>query len=219
MRSDFDLQKDVIDELTWEPSIEAAEIAVSVENGIVVLRGHVKSLPEKWMAQRVAKHVQGVRAVTDELVVKFAGDSQRDDGDIARAALNALDWNASVPANRVKVLIENGWVTLEGTVEHHYQKRAAEDAMSYLRGAKGVSNQIMVKPRVSPGDVKNQIRKALERLADVDARKITVEATEGDVILRGNVRTWAERDEAERAAWAAPGVSGVRNDIHIAAVR
>lgn len=215
MRPDVDLQRDVIDELAWEPSVEATNIGVSVKNGIVALRGHVRSLSEKWTAERVAQHVHGVRAVTDELEVKVAGDSQRDDEDIARAALNALDWHASVPAGRIKVLVENGWITLEGTVEHHYQQRVAEDAVRNLKGAKGVSNLIVAKPLVSPRDVKDQIRKALERAADVDARKISVESTAGSVILRGNVRTWAERDEAERAAWAAPGVIAVQNEIRI----
>lgn len=215
MRSDLDLQRDVVDELAWEPSIDAASVGVSVENGIVALRGHVKSLSEKWTAERVVQHVYGVRAVTDELEVKLAGDSRRDDEDIARAALNALDWHTSVPPGRVKFLVENGWITLEGTVDHHYQKRAAEDAVHNLKGVKGVSNLIVAKPLVSPRDVKNQIQKALERAADVDARKISVESTDGSVILRGTVRTWAERDEAERAAWAAPGVVGVQNEIRI----
>ena len=215
MKSDFELQRDLLDELAWEPSVDAAEIGVSVENGIVILNGTVKSFSEKWTAERVAQRVEGVRAVTDELVVKLAGDSQYSDADIARAAVNALDWNASVPRNQIKVLVENGWVTLQGSVEYRYQKDVAEGAVRNLKGVKEVSNLIIVKPHISPGDVIQAIKKALHRAAQVDAEKISVEASAGKVILRGNVRTWAEREEAERAAWAAPGVTNVQNDIRI----
>jgi osmotically-inducible protein OsmY len=215
MKTDKELQQDVLDELVWEPSVDAAEIGVSVENGVVILNGTVKSLTEKWTAERVTQRVEGVRAVTDELAVKLAGDGQHTDADIAQAAVNALDWNASVPRNRIKVLIENGWVTLDGSVEYHFQKDAAEGAIRNLKGVKGVSNMIAIKPRVSAVDVIHAIKKALHRAAQVDAEKISVEANAGKVILRGNVRTWAEREEAERAAWAAPGVSNVQNDIRI----
>ena len=218
MKKDSELQRDVMDELAWEPSVDAAEIGVSVENGVVILNGTVKSLTEKWTAERVTQHVEGVRAVTDELVVKLAGDSQHTDADIAQAAANVLDWNTSVPPNRVKVLVQNGWITLGGSVEYHFQKTAAENAVHHLKGVKGVSNLIGVNPRVSAGDVIHAIKKALHRAAQVDAEKISVEASAGKVILRGNVRTWAEREEAERAAWAAPGVTNVQNDIQIVAV-
>lgn len=215
MRTDKQLQQDVLDELVWEPSVDAAEIGVSVENGVVILNGTVKSLTEKWTAERVTQRVEGVRAVTDELTVKLAGDSQHNDPDIAQAAVNALDWNTSVPRNRIKVLVENGWVTLDGSVEYHFQKDAAEGAIRNLKGVKGVSNMITLKPRVAAGDVIHAIKKALHRAAQVDAEKISVEASAGKVILRGNVRSWAEREESERAAWAAPGVTNVQNDIRI----
>lgn len=151
MKTNSELQRDVLDELAWEPSVDAAEIGVSVENGIVILNGTVKSLNEKWTAERVAERVDGVRAVTDELVVKLPGDSQYSDADIAQAAVNALDWNASVPRDRIKILVEHGWVTLQGTVECYFQKGAAETAVRHLKGVKGVSSLIAIKPLVFGG--------------------------------------------------------------------
>lgn len=218
MKTDKELQRDVLDELAWEPSVDAAEIGVSVENGVVILNGVVKSLGEKWAAERVAQRVGGVRAVTDELVIKLPGDTQHSDADVAQAALKALDWNASVPRDRIRVLVEHGWVTLKGTVEYHFQKDAAESAVRNLRGVKGVSNTVTIKPSASEVNVIHAIKKALHRAAQVDAETISVEAKDGKVILRGSVRTWPEREEAERAAWSAPGISDVENDIRVALV-
>lgn len=216
MRTDSELQRGVIEALAWEPSIDGAAIGVSAESGIVMLNGTVKSLPQKWTAVRVAQHVSGVKAVTDELTVRLPGDCERSDADIARAAVNALDWNVSVPRNRVKVVVEHGRITLEGEVRFHYEKIAAERAVRNLIGVTGVNNVISVMPpKISAGDVKHRIEQALERAAEVDADKISVEAANGKVTLRGNVKSWTERDEAEWAAWAAPGVSGVENYIRI----
>jgi len=216
MRTDTELQRGVMEALAWDPSIDAAGIGVSSESGIVVLTGIVKSLPQKWTAERVAQRVAGVKAVTDAIIVKLPGDSERSDADIARAAVNALDWNVSVPRNRVKVVVEHGRITLDGDVRFHYEKIAAERAVRHLIGVTGVSNLISVKPpKVSVGDVKQRIEQALERAAELDAGKISVEAVEGKVTLRGTVNSWTERDEAEWAAWAAPGVSRVENDIRI----
>jgi osmotically-inducible protein OsmY len=218
MKTDKELQRDILDELTWEPRVDAADIGVSVEDGVVILNGRAKSLIEKWVAERVAQRVEGVRAVTDEIAVKLPGDSQYGDADIAHAAANALDWHVSVPRSRIKVVVEDGWIALKGNVDYQYQKEAAEDAIRGLRGVKGVRNTIIVTPpSISPGNINQKIEKALERAAQVDAQKITVETEGGKVILHGDVRTWAEREEAERAAWAAPGVFAIENDIRIAA--
>jgi osmotically-inducible protein OsmY len=217
MKSDNELQRHVMEELAWEPSVDAAGIGVSTNDGIVTLSGEVKSYPEKWAAEKAAQRVSGVRAVTDQIVVTLPGGSHQSDTDIARAAADSLDWNISVPRKRIKVLVKDGFITLDGNVDFYYQKAAAEEAVRHLTGVRGVYNQLTVKPAVMAADVKNKIEKALERAAEVDARKISVEARDHRVILSGKVRTWLEREEAERAAWAAPGVSDVKNDIRIAA--
>jgi osmotically-inducible protein OsmY len=217
MKSNLQLQRDVMDELAWEPSVDAAEIGVSVESGIVTLNGTVKSFPQKWAAERAAQRVGGVKAVSDEITVNLPGGEHHTDTDIARAAVNSLEWNASVPRNHVKILVKNGFITLQGEVEYFYQKTEAARAVRNLMGVKGVYNEITVKPMVLASDIKSKIEKALERAAEVDAQRISVEAHDRRVILRGNVKTWVEREEAERAAWAAPGVSDVQNDIRIAA--
>lgn len=215
METGMDLQKDVLEELTWEPSVDAAQIGVSAKDGVVILTGTVKSLNEKWLAERAAQRVSGVRAVTDEIVVKLPGDGQYADADLARAAVNALDWNVSIPPQRINILVEGGRVTLKGTVDHYYQKDAAEAAVRNLKGVTDVFSLILVVPSASPVDVIHKIKRALHRAAQIDAESITVQANNGKVILRGNVSTWAERERAELAAWAAPGVCQVQNDIAI----
>lgn len=216
MKTDNELQRSVMEELAWEPSVDAAEIGVAAESGIVTLSGTVKSLPQKWAAEKAAQRVAGVKALTDEIVVKLPGDSELSDTEIARAAVNALDWNASVPRGRVKVIVTHGWITLEGTVRFHYERVAAEYAARGITGVKGVTNSISVAPpQVSPKDVKHRIEQAFERSAELDAGTISVEAKDGKVILRGTVKSWTEREQAEMAAWAAPGVSQVQNQIMI----
>jgi len=204
-------------ELNFEPSINAAEIGVAVKNGVVTLSGRVPSYWEKVSAERAAARVSGVKAVANELEVRLPGSSERTDEDIAQAAVDTLRWSVFVPQDRIKVKVSKGWITLEGNVDWQYQKSAAEKAVRKLYGVLGVSNLIEVKPQVSKAEVKTSIEAALKRLAEVDANRIRVDTEDGKVVLSGSVRSWFEREEAERAAWAAPGVRSVEDRIAIAA--
>ena len=215
MKNDRDLQRAVMDELGWEPGVKGADIGVSVKDGVVALTGFVESYAEKWAAERGAKRLLGVTAVANEIEVRLPGSSVRNDMDIARAAENVLDWNASVPNKRIKLTVEGGWITLEGKVDFQFQRLAAEKAVRHLLGVKGISNQVTLVPVMTAADVKSKIEMALERSAKVDAQGIKVELRENKVILNGKVRSLAEREEAERVAWAAPGVFQVEDHIWI----
>jgi len=215
MKTDTELQQDVMNELKWEPTIRAAEIGVGVKDGVVTLSGYVDSYVKKWAAERAAARVSGVRAVAEEIQVRLSGSLKRSDEDLAGAVANVLEWNVLVPHDRVKVQVQDGLVTLSGEVDWWYQKNAAEEAVRYLMGVVLFNNQITVKPPVKPLDVKDKIESAFRRNALLDSRRVTVETRGGWVILSGSVRNWAERAEAQWTAWAAPGVSEVENNIII----
>jgi len=211
-RSDNSLRDDVLLELKWDPKISSAsDIAVAVKDGVVTLSGFVPSFWKKDAAEKAVKRVYGVRGIANDIEVKLFW--QRTDPEIARDAVHELESHVSIPADRIKVTVKDGWVTLEGTVDWEYQKSLAQSAMKKLKGVSGVTNKIQVTPKASAAEVKSKIEEALRRSAELDARRITVEIEGSTVKLYGSVSSWAERDEAERAAWSAPGTTMVENHI------
>ncbi len=210
-----ELKEQVLNALDWEPSIDAGEINVSVEENVVSLRGRVGSYAQKRAAERATLGVYGVQGVANDLEVVLAPVYERIDTDIAQAAVEALKWNTVVARDRVTVTVSKGWVRLNGTLDWQYQKDAADRTMRDLTGVRGVTNDIVVKPRVSTKDVQSKIEEAFRRSAEIDARRIAVGAQDGQVTLTGNVHSWMERQEAMRAAWAAPGVTNVIDHLAV----
>jgi osmotically-inducible protein OsmY len=215
VKDDQKVQRDVMDQMKWDIGDYSTQIGVAVKDGVVTLSGHVPSFWAKWAAERAVKRVLGVRAVAEEIEVRLPGSDQRTDTDLARAAENMLDWNTLVPKNRVTIMVEDGTITLEGAVDSWSQKVAAEKAINSLTGVKAINNRIKVKPVVEPKEVERDIENAFTRHAQLDARRITVECHGDRVVLSGSVHTWAEREEAQEAAWAAPGVASVENNITV----
>ncbi|MGA9335610.1 MAG: BON domain-containing protein [Rudaea sp.] len=217
MKTDSQVQSDVMEELKWEPAIEAAAIGVEVRDGVVTLAGHVESHAQKWAAEHAAQRVAGVKGVVEEIDVVLPGTSQRNDADLAQTVRNVLDWNVSVPSDAIKVLIQHGWVTLSGEVDWEYQRKAAVDAVFHLVGVVGVNNHIELRHKPLVRDIKKQIEAALQRHAHLDAKRISVTIDDGNVTLNGSVGSWSERAAACNAVWAAPGVRNVIDKIAIAA--
>ncbi len=213
MRSDSEIERDVKEELQWNPDLDATDIAVSVKKGVVTLTGFSRSYLDKYEAEMAAKRVAGVAGVANDIEVRLPSVDQRPDPDIARDAVAAIKSQLPFSSENIKVIVKNGWITLEGKVEWQYQRQTAENAVRRLKGVKGVTNSILLQPRAEPSEIKNKIMEAFKRSAEVDANRITVEADGGEVVLKGTVRSWIEREEAERVAWAAPGVTKVKDQI------
>lgn len=212
-KSDSEIERDVKDELRWGPDLDSTDIAVSVKNGAVTLTGFVKSFTDKYEAEAAAKRVAGVIAVANDIEVRMPSVDERPDPEIARDAAAALKSQLPLSFEKIKVIVKNGWITLEGQVEWQYQRNTAESAVRRIKGVKGVINSVVLKPTAKPSEIKSKIQEAFRRNAEVDSNRINVEADGTVVTLKGTVRSWMEREEAERAAWAAPGVTRVVDQI------
>jgi osmotically-inducible protein OsmY len=216
MKTDTQLQKDVMAELKWDSSIDATKIGVEVDNGVVTLSGHVENYAQKWGAERAAQKVCGVKALAVGIEVVLQGSNNRSDADIARTAENVLEWTTYWPKDHVKVIAENGWVSLSGELDYEYQRQLATASVRHLMGVTGVSNQITVKPSLSSLSIKSEIKAALKRRALIDAEEIIVTVNGGNVNLSGVVQSCSERDMVSDSVWNTPGVTHVTDNISVA---
>lgn len=214
-RSTKDLRTRVLDELDWEPSLDATDIGVAVKEGVVTLSGHVPSYAQKRTAERTVLRLAGVKGVADEIEVRLPSDHERPDSDLAQAAVDALERNVEVPDDAVKVKVDDGWLTLEGTVDWNFQRKRAERAVRYLRGVTGVTNLLKVKQRATPDDLRQRIQRALERRIATETEHLTVKVDGGTVTLTGTLPSWTDREDIENAVWAAPGVTEVENKLKV----
>lgn len=212
MKTDAQLRTDVSDELEWDPTVTSTDISVAVKDGIVTLSGTAPHYVQKWAAERATQRVDGVKAIVESIEVRLSDGPRRTDSDIAQAAVTSLNWHVWVP-NHVTATVEAGWVTLTGSVEWGFERASAYDAVRFLAGVKGVSNNITIRPSIRPAAVKDEIERALKRNAEIDAANINVTSNGGKVTLSGTVRSMDERDEAGAAAWNAPGVTSLENEL------
>lgn len=217
MSGDSELQRKIEQELEWDPSVDARHIAVAVKNGIATLSGYVEQFSDKTHAEQAAERVHGVMAVIDKIELELPGSAHRNDLDIVESALAAMKLNVLIPKDRIKIIAQNGWITLEGSVEWQYQRMAAEDTVRIIRGIKGISNKISIQAEGLKADIKDKIRSALVRNAQLDSNRIVIDVSGNKAILSGHVRSWSEKHQAEAATWAAPGIAAVENNIVIAA--
>jgi len=215
MTTDTEIQKNVMEELKWDPIMQSAEIGAIVKDGIVTLVGYVDNYSQRLAAENAVKRVKDVRAVAIDIAISLPDDQRRSDTDLAAAALNALKWSSFVPEDKIRLKVDGGWITMEGEVEWQFQKESAYSAVSDLIGVHGVINRINVRPNITPVIVKDVIKKALERSADIEADSINISTDGGRIVLKGKVRSWAERKVVERAVWATPGVIEVKDELII----
>ena len=216
MKTDTELRHDVERELEWDPSVDAGHVGGTASDGVITLTGEVNTYAERWNAERAAERVAGVRGVANEINIRTTGE--HNDTDIAKAAADSFEWNAALPSGHVMVKVSEGWVTLSGELSTNYLRRSAESSVRYLRGVKGVTDLITVKPNVEAKDLKHKIDESIKRHAALDAERIVVNVDNGEVTLGGTVRSWAESHDAERTAWAGPGVTSVTNHLKVSLV-